>query len=222
MPLLPADVLVDLERVFRRLRVGWYVFGAQAAAMHGAARLTIDVDVTVALGELPTEALAQTLSAEGFTLRIADREFVKRTRVLPAVHSASGIPVDIVLAGPGIEELFLERVQTREIRGIAVPVACPEDIAVMKVLAGRAKDIEDVVAIVRALGKNFRSELARTTLDLMQQALDRRDLLPVFEQALKDAGAALTLHRRRQAKKAEKASDRRKRSARLKRSKKAR
>jgi hypothetical protein len=177
MSSVPADVIVDLHRLFRRLNVGWYVFGAQAAAMHGAARLTVDVGVTVALGEVSTKALARALMSEGFDLRITDDEFVERTRVLPAVHSTSGIPVDIVLAGPGIEELFLARAQRRDIRGIKVPVACPEDIAVMKILAGRVKDIDDVLAIVRATGNDFRRKLARETLDLLEQALDRRDLL---------------------------------------------
>lgn len=35
--------------------------------------------------------------------------FVERTRVLPMVHRGTAIPVDMVLAGPGLEELFLSR-----------------------------------------------------------------------------------------------------------------
>jgi hypothetical protein len=225
MSSVPADVIVDLHRLFRRLNVGWYVFGAQAAAMHGAARLTVDVGVTVALGEVSTKALARALMSEGFDLRITDDEFVERTRVLPAVHSTSGIPVDIVLAGPGIEELFLERAQRRDIRGIKVPVACPEDIAVMKILAGRAKDIDDVLAIVRATGNDFRRKLARETLDLLEQALDRRDLLPLLEQVFKDAASVTTPSRRRPGEKTQKVAGQRRRSAKLSRrkaSKKAR
>jgi hypothetical protein len=204
MSSLPVDVLVDLERVFRRLDVGWYVFGAQAAAMHGVARLTVDVDVTVRLGAIALDALTAALSTEGFILRIPDEDFVQRTRVLPAVHSASGIPVDIVLAGPGIEDLFLERAELRDIRGIRIPVGCPEDIAVMKVLAGRAKDIDDVVSIVRAVGNRFRRDLARATLDLLETALDRRDLVPVFERALKAVGSDVPDRKRKSAKKTKK------------------
>lgn len=146
-------------------------------------------------------------------MRITDHEFVQRTRVLPAVHSASGIPVDIVLAGPGIEELFLERAELRELRGEEIPVACPEDVAVMKVLAGRAKDIEDVLAIVRATGEKFRHDLARATLDLLERALDRRDLLPVFEQALQEVGSAVAAQKRTRAKNAKKTVAKKKRSA---------
>ena len=44
----PLAVLFnDLKTVFDQVSSRWYVFGAQAAIMHGAARLTADVDTTV-------------------------------------------------------------------------------------------------------------------------------------------------------------------------------
>jgi len=63
--------------------------------------------------------------------------FVATTRVPPFVHARSGMPVDIVLAGPGLEELFFKRRRRLTVEGVRVPVASPEDVAVMKVLAGR-------------------------------------------------------------------------------------
>ena len=45
-----ADLLADLARGLRALGVRWFLFGAQAAILHGAARLSADVDVTVDLG----------------------------------------------------------------------------------------------------------------------------------------------------------------------------
>ena len=42
-----AELLGALGAVLDRLGVGWYLFGAQAALLYGAARLTADVDVTV-------------------------------------------------------------------------------------------------------------------------------------------------------------------------------
>jgi hypothetical protein len=187
MRALPADVLIALERAFRRLGLRWYVFGAQAAALHGAARLTIDVDVTVALGTTPVEKLVDTLQTLGVAPRGIDAEFVRDTGVLPVVHTASGIPIDIVLAGPGLEEQFMDRAIQRRIRGVAIPVASAEDIVAMKVLAGRAKDRDDVLAVLRAAAGAFRFELVRQTLALLEQALDRRDLLPAFEQAASEA-----------------------------------
>ncbi len=68
--------------------------------------------------------------------RARRRAFVERTRVLPLVHTRSRLPVDVVLAGPGLEELFFSRVEERNVGEVRVPVAAAEDIVAMKVLAG--------------------------------------------------------------------------------------
>ena len=41
------------------------------------------------------------MQAAGFVLRVEDPEFIRRTRVMPFVHSATGMPLVIVLAGSG-------------------------------------------------------------------------------------------------------------------------
>jgi hypothetical protein len=51
----------------------------------------------------------------------------------------------------------------------------------MKILAGRPKDIEDVRAILGAHPSGLDYELVRTTLDLLEQALDRGDLISVYQ-----------------------------------------
>ena len=189
MPSPLAELLRALGCVLERLSLRWYVFGAQAAIVHGAARLTGDVDVTVELGALETATLVAALEGEGFALRVSDAEgFVERTRVLPIVHLGSGMPVDIALAGPGLEELFLQRVQLHTVENAMIPVACPEDIVAMKVLAGRPKDIDDVVAILAARADTIQVESIRDTLRLLEQALAQSDLLPTFEEALRRTG----------------------------------
>ena len=53
------------------------------------------------------------------------REFIRRTRVVPFVDSATGMPLDIVLAGSGLEDEFLERVRTvdlGDLGGTTVPL----------------------------------------------------------------------------------------------------
>lgn len=188
MPSPLAELLGALAHVFEQLSLRWYLFGAQAAIVHGAARLTGDVDATVDLAGLTTSALVVALQEAGFALRAADVDgFVERTRVVPLVHVGSAMPVDIVLAGPGLEGLFLQRAQEHSIEGVAIPVACAEDIVAMKILAGRPKDLDDVVAILAARSDAIRIELIRETLCLLEQALVQSDLLPAFEQAFQQA-----------------------------------
>jgi len=176
-----AEALAALARALKKLDARWYLFGAQAALLYGAARLTADVDVTVQFGDRQTAELVDAFRKAGFQLRVRDiAAFVARTRVLPFVHSRSGMPIDIVLAGPGIEELFFSRRRRRIVEGVPVPVASPEDVVVMKVLAGRGKDEDDVIAILAAQ-RNLNIERVRKTLDALERALDQSDLSPRFE-----------------------------------------
>ena len=182
-----AEALAALARALEKLDARWYLFGAQAALLYGAARLTADVDVTVQLGDRQTAELVRALEKAGFRLRVRDvGEFVARTRVLPFVHPRSGMPIDIVLAGPGLEDLFFRRRRRRIVEGVPVPVASPEDVVVMKVLAGRGKDEDDVIAILAAQRK-LNLERVRKTLDALERALDQSDLSPRFEALLSRA-----------------------------------
>ncbi len=182
------DLLAALSPALDRLGVRWYLFGAQAAILYGSSRLTADADVTVDLGERSTRELVHDLERAGFALRVADAEgFVERTRVLPLVHVASELPLDVVLAGPGPEEVFLRRARMIRIGEIEVPVACPEDLIAMKILAGRPHDLQDVAAVIRGEGERLDAGLVRATLQQLEQALGQSDLLPAFEELLRTA-----------------------------------
>jgi hypothetical protein len=190
MPSSDVDVYRALGSVFGALRVRWYVFGAQAALLHGALRFTEDLDVTVLLETLETRVLVSALEGHGFSLRVTEGDvdaFVANTRVLPIVHSGTRIPVDVVLGGPGLEELFAQRAVATDIGGVSVPVAAAEDLIVMKVLAGRPKDLEDVVAILTARASPLDMARVRETVALVEQALDQSDLSPVLEQCVQRA-----------------------------------
>ena len=181
-----AELLGALAAVLDRLGVGWYLFGAQAALLYGAARLTADVDVTVDLGSRAPSELVAALTDVGFAVRRRDDldDFIARTRVVPLVHVASAVPVDIVLGGPGPEQLFLARARRHVIEGVPVPVASPEDMVAMKVLAGRSKDLDDALAILMA-NPALDAGLVRATLGPLEAALDRSDLVPAFEDLLR-------------------------------------
>ena len=186
MPSPIAEVLAALAACFHSLDVRWYLFGAQAAIYHGVARLTADVDVTVRPEPRSTPELVSALQANGFRLRVTGTDdFVARTRVLPFVHTATRLPVDVVLGGPGIEELFLQRAATRDIEGVEVPVATVEDLVTMKILAGRPKDLDDAEGMIRARSDEIDLGHVRRTLRLLEEALSQSDLLPELEQLLR-------------------------------------
>jgi len=183
-PAGPAELLSDLSAALDALGAGWYVFGAQAALVWGRPRLTTDVDVTVKCSA-STDQLVRALDTSGFSLRIdATEAFIRTTRVVPLEHRASGLALDLVLAGPGLEDLFLERAVSIDVAGTAVPFISPEDLIVTKVLAGREKDIEDVRGVLSERGSTLDVNQIRTTLGLLEDALGQSDLMPVFDAEL--------------------------------------
>jgi predicted nucleotidyltransferase len=176
-----AELLADLAAAFGVLGLPWYLFGAQAAIVYGAARLTADVDVTV---QAPPDATPadwlSVLDQHGFDARFTDRAFLEQTRVLPLAHRDTGLPVDVVLGGPGLEDDFMRRAVTRDIDGVTVPVIDVTDLVILKILAGRPKDTEDVVALLQI---NDGVDEARVieVLTLLERALGQSDLRPHFE-----------------------------------------
>jgi hypothetical protein len=184
----PADLLAALSAALGSLRARWYLFGAQAALIWGRPRLTADVDVTVQLDPEDPDRLVDALEAAGFTLRVSrDADFVRRTRVLPFAYGRDGLPLDVVLAGPGLEEGFLERARTVIVAGVPIPVISPEDLIITKVLAGRPKDLEDIRGVLREQLPSLDVEAIRGTLTLLEEALSQNDLRPLFEQELSRA-----------------------------------
>ncbi len=119
--------------------------------------------------------------ARSFEIRVPDPErFAEQTRVLPVLHAPTGIPVDLVLAASPLETEFLRRARPTTVEGVLVKVATAEDVIVMKMLAGRGKDVDDARSILIAQRGQLELTRVRQLLTLLDQALDRSDLLASF------------------------------------------
>lgn len=187
-----ADVpsaLADLAQAFARLRLRWYVFDAQAVIAAGVPRLTADIDVTVEVPRGGVTKLVTALARTGIVLRrVQDvRAFIAETRVIPAVHVATSLPIDIVLAGPGLEEEMLSRARVRALGRAQIPFVDTADLVALKLLAGREKDLEDVRALVRAAPPDLSLEIARTRVAELGRLLDDSSLLAALDRVLAEA-----------------------------------
>ena len=161
----------------------WFVFGAQAVAVRGAPRATQDVDITVEIERAQLPSLIASLSARDVVHRypeLAD-ELLTAGSVLPLVHT-SGMEIDLVIAGSGLEALAFQRATRVTIDGVDAPVAHATDLVVMKVLAGRGKDLDDVRALLASGDVDV--DTARDLLTQLEEALGQSDLVPRLEEAL--------------------------------------
>ena len=177
------DLLRDLGAALSASGLRWYLFGAQAAIFHGSSRLSADVDATVMMEPEQADSLLGTLATRGIVPRNVDfRNIAAKHRVLLLWHERTGMPLDLVLGGTGIEEEFCDRARVHELGGFGIPVISAEDLVASKILAGRGKDLDDVRAIMLASKDALDSDRVAEILRQFEQALDRGDLLSTFEE----------------------------------------
>ena len=177
-----AEVLAAIATAMRRNGLRWYLFGAQAAIIWGRPRFSVDVDITAVIGRSDLDAFLAAMETQGFLL--LTRKFLADRRVLPFVHSKSNVPLDVVVAGPGLEEQFLDRAIGVDISGTVIPVISPEDLIVTKIIAGRPKDIEDVRGVLQERLDSLDLERVRSLLHLIEQALSQSDLVSTLERQI--------------------------------------
>jgi hypothetical protein len=166
------------------------VFGAQAVTAYGVPRLSADVDITLALRPDAPDRFARDMEAAGFALRVSDPDFVRRTRIIPFVHLATAMPLDVVLAGSGLEDEFLDRAMLTDVGGTAVPLIDIADLVIAKVLAGRPKDLDDVAGLWRLHAGKVDVERIRRVLRLLEAALSQDDLVSSFDKVARPGSEA--------------------------------
>lgn len=136
---------------FDAAKVSGVIIGGVAASLLGRPRLTRDVDALVILDEAKWADFLKMGESLGFKLRTPDAlEFAKKNRVLLMNHIPVGIDVDISCGLLPFEKEVLQRAKTIEISGVCIPLPSPEDLIIMKAIAGRPRDIIDIESLLDA------------------------------------------------------------------------
>jgi predicted nucleotidyltransferase len=107
-------------------------------------------------------------------------EFARTTRVFLLRHEASGVELDVSVAGLAFEYDLIERATVQSVKGVTFKVAAPEDILVMKCLALRPRDIADIEGIL-TVRENLDLERVRMAIREFSVALESEDFLSEFE-----------------------------------------
>jgi predicted nucleotidyltransferase len=125
------------------------IIGGQALLIYGEPRLTKDIDITLGVGIEELEKMKTAIEELGFKLLPDDSDdFVKKTMVLPCLDETSGIRVDFIFSISAYEKQAIERANPVRLGGTSVKFASMEDLVIHKIIAGRARDIEDVKSIL--------------------------------------------------------------------------
>jgi hypothetical protein len=143
--------LADLINWLNAAQIPSMIIGGVAASILGRPRLTQDVDALAILQESDWQRAIDEAVRFGIFPRIADAlEFARRSRVLLMRHARSAIDLDITFGGLPFEESAVENSQLHDVGGIHVKLPRVEDLLVMKAIARRPKDLEDIRGLLSA------------------------------------------------------------------------
>jgi predicted nucleotidyltransferase len=178
------EPLATLIRLFDEREISYALIGGLAVAVHGIPRPTHDLDFTAAIPRDRLDALYQSATDRGFTVpEVHDSGWVDQVSDMPLIRvrqwgRGEPIDVDIFLAETPFQQSLLERRQKLHVDGIEAWVASPEDLILLKLIAGRPRDIGDVQDILMAQGQLELSYLEHwaARLKIMDRWTETRNL----------------------------------------------
>jgi predicted nucleotidyltransferase len=153
------EALQEIVDLLDALRIKYAIMGGIAVRVHGISRPTQDLDFLIAL---PTDRLDQFFDSieelgysvpesyrRGWVDRVAGMPLVKFRRYL-ADH---GLDIDVFLVDSPIQEEMIKRAQVAEFDNLRARVVSPEDLIILKLMAGRHRDLGDVTDILFMQGR---------------------------------------------------------------------
>lgn len=176
--------IMSLQRLLETFNERGVIIGGVAVGFLGKPRFTADIDAVFLLSIKDIPQFIDRAQAEGIIPRIHDAaDFARKNRVLLLKHSPTDTDIDVSLGILPFEEEMVERAKTQSFAGLSVRLPTPEDLIIMKAIAHRPKDLDDIRTIADkypALDKNRVKEWVRSFGD----ALELPDLWEQIENLL--------------------------------------
>ena len=144
------EPLESLQKLISRLGQRGVVIGGIAASVLGQARYTEDIDAMFLLSVHDIPRFLAEAKQEGIEPRIENAaDFAKKNRVFLLRHTLTATNIDISLGIMPFEQEVIERSSIREFEdSLRVRLPTPEDLIIMKAIAHRPKDLEDIRTLV--------------------------------------------------------------------------
>lgn len=134
--------------------IAYALVGGIAVGVWGQPRTTFDVDAVVAADAATLDRLRKAIKPPPFlfepeTLTFPDAK-VLRGHVLEHTNSAEPgvMVVDFLTFEPTLNQAILDRRRRANIAGRDCWLCSPEDLILLKLIAGRGKDLEDIKGIL--------------------------------------------------------------------------
>jgi len=146
---LLVEIIEKLYKICRREKIEIVFTGGIAVGVYGIPRATYDVDGIALIGEEKIKGVLSALKKEGF--KHDPKKPVKAIQGMPfvtLVYSKYKIYVDLFLARDKFQREIISRSRVFPFNRIRIKVVSPEDLILIKLQAGRERDIEDIRGII--------------------------------------------------------------------------
>jgi predicted nucleotidyltransferase len=142
-------LLEKIGHEFLKKKIPYMIIGGQAVLLYGEPRLTKDIDVTLGIGIDGLDPVMRSVQNLKLQIIVPDpEEFVRETMVLPTLHQKSGIRVDFIFSFSAYEHQAIKNANQVKIGAHVVNFASLEDVIIHKIIAGRARDLEDIRSVI--------------------------------------------------------------------------
>jgi hypothetical protein len=177
--------LVSLQERLESANVPSALIGGLAVGAWGDPRLTRDIDLKILLRRDEGKRLLSLLGDDYRSLH-ADPESALRQNGIVFVLSPEGKRIDIALSDTSFDEELIARAQRVEILpNLKVRVCSAEDLIVLKIIAIRPKDQQDVVTIIQRQGNKLDDKYILKWLKDFEKAIDDSTLVDTYQRLKK-------------------------------------
>jgi hypothetical protein len=160
------------------------IVGGVATSLLGRPRLTQDIDALAIVDEASWADATRSAAQYDIHPRIEDAlQFARRSRVLLMRHSGSGVDIDVILGDLPFERAALARAVNHDFGGVRIRLPRVEDLLVMKAVASRPKDLQDIEGLLAAHPEVDASS-ARRWVREFAAAMNRPEVLVEFDARL--------------------------------------
>jgi hypothetical protein len=144
------QVLKKIAKAFDAAAIPYMIIGGQAVLHYGEPRFTRDIDVTVGLEPHEAQPVLDVISDLGWQILVEHPgDFLQQTFVLPVVDPLSKIRMDFIFSQTEFERQALRRSVAVSLETVPLRFVSLEDLIVMKMIAGRPRDMEDARKILQ-------------------------------------------------------------------------
>jgi predicted nucleotidyltransferase len=175
----------SLNRLLEKHNYQGVIIGGVAVGLLGKPRFTADVDAVFLLSIIDVPKFLESAKSENIEPRVNNiQEFAKKNRVLPLIHTATDTEIDISMGIMPFEVELIERASEKSFSALSVRLPTPEDLIIMKAVAHRPKDLEDIRTIVDKNPDIDTKRIKKWVTDFAE-VLEKPDLWKQIEEILR-------------------------------------